>query len=78
VSETLVPSWLKRAQPGNDVALALGVAMLLVVLIVPLPVLLLDLGLAISITLSILVLMTSLFFNGLIRSLAMMLRLPPG
>ena len=40
MSETLVPSWLKRAQPGNDVALALGVALLLVVLIVPLPVLL--------------------------------------
>ncbi|MFM7421995.1 MAG: hypothetical protein ACKO54_20170 [Alphaproteobacteria bacterium] len=48
MSETLVPSWLKRAQPGNDVALALGVALLLVVLVVPLPVLLLDLGLAIS------------------------------
>ena len=63
MSETLVPSWLKRAQPGNDVALALGVALLLVVLVVPLPVLLLDLGLAISITLSILVLMTSLFLR---------------
>jgi flagellar biosynthesis protein FlhA len=63
VSETLVPSWLKRAQPGNDVALALGVALLLVVLIVPLPVVLLDLGLAVSITLSVLVLMTSLFLQ---------------
>ena len=63
MSETLVPSWLKRAQPGNDVALALGVALLLVVLIVPLPVLLLDLGLAVSITLSVLVLMTSLFLQ---------------
>jgi flagellar biosynthesis protein FlhA len=63
VSETLVPSWLKRVQPGNDVVLALGVALLLVVLIVPLPVVLLDLGLAISITLSVLVLMTSLFLQ---------------
>lgn len=63
MSETLLPSWLRRAQPGNDVALALGVALLLVVLIVPLPVVLLDLGLAISITLSVLVLMTSLFLT---------------
>jgi flagellar biosynthesis protein FlhA len=58
-----LPGWLKRAQPGNDVALALGVVALLVVLVVPLPTVLLDLGLAISITLSVLVLMTALFLK---------------
>ena len=59
----VLPGWLRRAQPGNDVALALGVAALLVVLVVPLPVALLDLGLAISITISVLVLMTALFLR---------------
>ena len=58
-----LPGWLRRAQPSNDVALALGVVALLTVLVVPLPVLLLDTGLAISITLSVLVLMTSLFLQ---------------
>nr|WP_246514475.1 flagellar biosynthesis protein FlhA [Neoroseomonas soli] len=54
---------MRRVQPGNDVALALGVVALLTVLVVPLPVLLLDTGLALSITLSVLVLMTSLFLR---------------
>ena len=58
-----LPGWLRRAQPSNDVALALGVVALLTVLVVPLPVVLLDTGLAISITLSVLVLMTSLFLQ---------------
>ena len=57
------PGWLRRAQPGNDVALALGVVALLTVLVVPLPVVLLDAGLAISITLSVLVLMVALFLR---------------
>ncbi len=59
----ILPGWLRRAQPGNDVTLALGVVALLVVLVVPLPTALLDLGLAISITISVLVLMTALFLR---------------
>nr|WP_221244426.1 flagellar biosynthesis protein FlhA [Neoroseomonas alkaliterrae] len=58
-----MPDWLRRAQPGNDVSLALGVVALLVVLVVPLPVVLLDAGLAISITVSVLVLMVALFLR---------------
>ncbi|MBB5690534.1 flagellar biosynthesis protein FlhA [Roseomonas alkaliterrae] len=58
-----LPDWLRRAQPGNDVSLALGVVALLVVLVVPLPVVLLDAGLAISITVSVLVLMVALFLR---------------
>ena len=58
-----LPAWLRRAQPGNDVALALGVVGLLTVLVVPLPVVLLDAGLAISITISVLVLMVALFLQ---------------
>ena len=58
-----LPGWLRKAQPGNDVALALGVVALLTVLVVPLPVMLLDLGLAVSITVSVLVLMVALFLR---------------
>lgn len=58
-----IPGWIRNAQPGNDVALALGVAALLTVLVVPLPVMLLDAGLAISITVSVLVLMVALFLR---------------
>lgn len=58
-----LPGWLRRAQPGNDVTLALGVVALLTVLVVPLPVALLDLGLAVSITVSVLVLMVALFLR---------------
>ena len=58
-----IPGWLRKAQPGNDMALALGVAALLVVLVVPLPVVLLDASLAISITVSVLVLMVALFLR---------------
>ena len=58
-----LPGWLRRAQPGNDVALALGIVALLTVLVVPLPVVLLDLGLAVSVTVSVLVLMVALFLN---------------
>lgn len=58
-----LPGWLRRATPGNDVTLALGVVALLAVLVVPLPAVLLDMGLAVSITLSVLVLMTSLFLR---------------
>src|SRR4051812_8306529 len=58
-----LPDWLRRAQPGGDVVLALGVALLLAVLVVPLPTLLLDGALAISITISVLILMVSLFLQ---------------
>ncbi|MBR0661865.1 flagellar biosynthesis protein FlhA [Neoroseomonas oryzicola] len=58
-----LPVWLRKAQPGNDVALALGVVGLLTVLVVPLPVALLDAGLAVSITVSVLVLMVALFLQ---------------
>lgn len=58
-----LPGWLRKAQPGNDVALALGVVGLLTVLVVPLPVVLLDTGLAVSITLAVLVLMVALFLE---------------
>ncbi len=58
-----LPGWLQRAQPGSDVALALGVTMLLAVLVVPLPPLLLDMGLALSITMAVLILMVSLFLE---------------
>ena len=58
-----LPGWLRRATPGNDVSLALGVVALLAVLVVPLPAVLLDMGLAVSITLSVLVLMTALFLK---------------
>nr|WP_209442049.1 flagellar biosynthesis protein FlhA [Neoroseomonas oryzicola] len=54
---------MRKAQPGNDVALALGVVGLLTVLVVPLPVALLDAGLAVSITVSVLVLMVALFLQ---------------
>jgi len=63
VGEIALPAWLRRAVPGNDVALALGVVALLVVLVVPLPTALLDAALATSITLSVLVLMTALFLR---------------
>jgi flagellar biosynthesis protein FlhA len=63
VAAIALPDWLRRAQPGNDVSLALGVVALLVVLVVPLPVVLLDAGLAISITVSVLVLMVALFLR---------------
>jgi len=63
VESIALPGWLRRAQPGNDVALALGVIALLAVLVVPLPVLLLDAALAVSITLSVLVLMVALFLH---------------
>ncbi len=58
-----LPGWLRRAQPGNDMTLALGVGALLVVLVVPLPTVLLDASLAISITVSVLVLMVALFLR---------------
>ncbi len=58
-----LPGWLRKAQPGNDVALALGVVGLLTVLVVPLPLVLLDTGLAVSITVSVLVLMVALFLQ---------------
>ena len=58
-----LPGWLRRAQPGNDMTLALGVAALLVVLVVPLPTVLLDASLALSITVSVLVLMVALFLR---------------
>jgi flagellar biosynthesis protein FlhA len=54
---------LRKAAPGTDVGLALGVVALLSVLILPLPTILLDLGLALSITASILVLMVALFLQ---------------
>jgi len=63
VAAIALPGWLRRAQPGNDVALALGIVALLTVLVVPLPVVLLDLGLAVSVTVSVLVLMVALFLN---------------
>ncbi|GGJ11914.1 flagellar biosynthesis protein FlhA [Neoroseomonas lacus] len=59
----VLPGWLRRAQPGNDMTLALGVGALLVVLVVPLPTVLLDASLAISITVSVLVLMVALFLR---------------
>ena len=58
-----LPGWVQRAQPGSDVALALGVTLLLAVLVVPLPPLLLDMGLALSITMAVLILMVSLFLE---------------
>ncbi|WP_137124851.1 flagellar biosynthesis protein FlhA [Roseomonas sp. HF4] len=63
MGDIALPAWLRRAVPGNDVALALGVVALLVVLVVPLPTALLDAALAASITLSVLVLMTALFLR---------------
>jgi len=63
VTAIALPDWLRRARPGSDVSLALGVVALLVVLVVPLPVVLLDAGLAISITVSVLVLMVALFLR---------------
>jgi flagellar biosynthesis protein FlhA len=63
VGALALPGWLRRAAPGNDVALALGVVALLAVLVVPLPTVLLDLGLAVSITVSVLVLMVALFLR---------------
>jgi flagellar biosynthesis protein FlhA len=63
VGSIALPGWLRRAQPGTDMSLALGVAALLVVLVVPLPVVLLDAALAISITISVLVLMVALFLR---------------
>jgi len=54
---------LRRATPGTDVGLALGVIALLSVLVLPLPTLLLDLGLALSVTASVLVLMVALFLE---------------
>ena len=59
----MLPGWLRRAQPGNDMTLALGVGALLIVLVVPLPTVLLDASLAISITVSVLVLMVALFLR---------------
>jgi flagellar biosynthesis protein FlhA len=58
-----LPRWVRKARPGGDVALALGVVILVAVLVVPLPTLLLDLGLAVSITTSVLVLMVALFLR---------------
>jgi len=55
-------SW-RRAIPGTDVGLALGVLLLLSILIIPLPTFILDLGLSLSITSSVLVLMVSLFLE---------------
>jgi flagellar biosynthesis protein FlhA len=58
-----VSARLRRAAPGSDVGLALGVVVLLSVLILPLPTLVLDLGLALSVTASVLVLMVALFLQ---------------
>ncbi len=62
-----LPPWLqpllRQAQPGGDVALALGVVLLLAVLVVPLPTLLLDALLAVSLTASVLVLMVALLLR---------------
>jgi flagellar biosynthesis protein FlhA len=58
-----LPPWLRRAAPGGDVALALGVIALMVVLVVPLPTLLLDAFLALSLTTSMLVLMVALLLR---------------
>lgn len=55
-------SW-RKAIPGTDVGLAIGVLMLLSILIIPLPTFILDLGLSLSITSSVLVLMVSLFLE---------------
>jgi flagellar biosynthesis protein FlhA len=63
VGSIVLPGWLRRAQPGNDMTLALGVGALLIVLVVPLPTVLLDASLAISITVSVLVLMVALFLR---------------
>jgi flagellar biosynthesis protein FlhA len=63
VGSIALPGWLRRAQPGNDMTLALGVGALLIVLVVPLPTMLLDASLAISITISVLVLMVALFLR---------------
>jgi flagellar biosynthesis protein FlhA len=54
---------LRRAAPGTDVGLALGVVLLLSVLILPLPTIVLDFGLALSITAAVLVLMVALFLQ---------------
>src|SRR4051794_2345434 len=58
-----LPAWLKRAWPGGDVTLALGVAALLGILVVPLPPLLLDFGLSVSVTASVHVLIVGLFLQ---------------
>ncbi len=58
-----LPAWLRRAAPGGDVALALGVVVLMAVLVVPLPTLLLDAFLALSLTAGVLVLMVALLLR---------------